>query len=73
MAKRKYNLVGALFRQQYGEYFVINQALDQRGRIRQNFIQIQRRVDLLADFRQDGERLRRNLNFRIEFCRVHLM
>ena len=70
--KPEIHLVRAFFGQQHGEHLVVNQALDERRRIGQHLVQIQRCVDLLADLRQNRERLRRNLNFRIEFCRIHM-
>ncbi len=64
-------IVGALFGQQHREDFVVDQPLDLGGGVRENFVEIQRRVDLVADLREDGERLRRDVERRIEFGQVH--
>src|SRR5271170_7535791 len=48
------------------EIFVIDVALDQNGGVREDFVEIERRVDLLADFRECGEDLCRG--FRSAGC-----
>ena len=61
------HLVGAFFGKQDGENFVVDQALDLRRGGGKHFIQIQRGVDLLADLREDRQRLSGDFHFRIEF------
>ena len=60
-------LVGAFVGQKHGENLVIDQPLHLRRGAGQHLIQIQRRVDFLADLRENGERLRRHLHRRFEF------
>ena len=57
------HLVGALFGKEDRENFVINQALNQRGGGGQNFIEIERRIDFLAELSQDFERVRGDVDF----------
>ena len=70
--KAEIKLVGSFFRQEDGENFIINEPLDLRGGGGQHFVEVQRGVDLLADLREDGKRLGRDLEFRIESGRIHL-
>jgi hypothetical protein len=62
----KIKRIRALFVQQDGENLIVNETLHVRRRAGQHLVQIQRCVDFLADFRQDRQRLRRDLQLRIE-------
>src|SRR5579863_2095685 len=64
--------VGTVVVQQYGENFVLNQPLHVGGGAGKHIVQIERRVDFLADFGKDRQRLRRDLHLRIQSSRVHL-
>jgi len=60
-------------RQQNGENFIVNQAPDLLCGTGEYLIEVQRGVDLLAEFREDGEGLCRNILHRIFVDRVHLI
>ena len=62
----KIHLVGIFFGEQNRENFVVDQALDLRRRGGEDLIEVQRRINFLADVRKDRERLGGNLRFRIE-------
>ena len=61
-------LVGAFFGKQHSENFVVDQALDLRGRAGQNFVEVQRSVNFLRDFGEDRQRFRRNVDFGLSFA-----
>ena len=58
-------LIGALFGQQDGENFVVDQLFDELRRFRQNLIEVQRGVDFLADLDEGRESFGGNLGARI--------
>ncbi len=51
-AEAKIELVGAFLGKQDGENLVVDQALDELRGFRQNLVEVQRRIDFLADFDQ---------------------
>ncbi len=65
-------IVGAFLGQENGENLEVHQPLDLLRGAGEHLIEIQRRVDFMADLGEYGQRLRRDFRRQIEFCRVHL-
>ncbi len=64
-------LTGRLIQQEDGEDLVVDQVFDQRRGFRQHIVQVERGVDLFADFGERGQCLGGEFDLRVGLDGIH--